>query len=254
MKKRVHVITGHFGSGKTEFSVNYVMDLRKENDKVAILDMDIANPYFRSRERQKLMEDLDIDIHFNTYGFDISEDLPAITATVRAPLENLEYETVVDAGGNDSGARILNQFKKYFVTEDCEMLAVVNANRPDTDSLEGCLEQINSIEVETGIKIDALINNTHMLMETTPEDILKGFELCRKVSEEKKIPVRFTVCERKHLDSLVEAGVKAGYRPVVLEGAGRLPAGFEGKESPEDLYIYPITLQMRPSWLDVQFR
>lgn len=260
MRKRVHVITGHFGSGKTEFSVNYVMDLKKELEKVAILDMDIANPYFRSRERQKQLEDLGIAIHFNTYGYDISEDLPAITATVRAPLENYDYETVVDVGGNDSGARILNQFKKYFVKEDSEMLAVINANRRDSDTLEKCMKQIEDIEVETGIKMDAMINNTHMLRETTPEDILKGFEMGEEIGRIKGIPVKFSTCEKHLIDALCEAAKAKGYDPVVLEGAGHDPeaeknGGVEFAELGKagKLYIYPIELQMRPTWLDVKF-
>ncbi len=260
MGKRVHVITGHFGSGKTEFSVNYVMDLKKELEKVAILDMDIANPYFRSRERQEKLEKLGIAIHFNTYGYDISEDLPAITATVRAPLENYDYETVVDVGGNDSGARILLQFKKYFVKDDSEMLAVINANRPDTDTVEKCINEVESIEEETGIKMDALINNTHMLRETTPEDIIKGFELGEKVKAIKGVPVKFSTCETKYVEALCEAAKKKGYEPVVLEGAGHDPeaaknGGVEFADLGKDgkMYIYPITLQMRPSWLDVQF-
>ena len=100
--KRITAIAGHYGSGKTEFSVNLALDLKKEKDKVAILDMDIANPYFRSRERQKMMEAEGINVIFNTYGFDITEDLPAITAALRGPLENEEFTAVVDVGGNDS--------------------------------------------------------------------------------------------------------------------------------------------------------
>ncbi|MDD6539701.1 MAG: ATP-binding protein, partial [Firmicutes bacterium] len=104
---RTIVIMGHYGSGKTEFSVNLAMSLREEYEKLALLDMDIANPYFRSRERQKQLQDEGISVIFNEYGYDIAEDLPAITAKVRAPLENPEFTTIVDVGGNDSGARII---------------------------------------------------------------------------------------------------------------------------------------------------
>ena len=142
--KRITLIVGHFGSGKTEFSMNLVMDLRKKYDKVAILDMDIANPYFRSRERQTVLEREGIAIHYNSFGYDITEDLPAISATLRAPLENKDYITVVDVGGNDSGARVLNQFKKYFEGDDCEMLCVLNGNRPETETTEGMIEHLTA--------------------------------------------------------------------------------------------------------------
>lgn len=222
--KRITVVAGHFGSGKTEFSVNLAMKLKREHKKVALLDLDIANPYFRSRERQQMLENAGIDIYYNTFGYDITEDLPAISAVLRTPLEDPDCITVVDVGGNDSGARVLKQFKKYFVDEDSEILCVVNANRPETDSAEGMIEHIRSIEEETGLKIDGLINNTHLLMETTPQDVATGYEICAQVSEYTGIPIRWNVCWSEHLEDIVD-----------LE---------EGE-------LYPITLHMRPDWLDL---
>lgn len=228
--KRITAIAGHYGSGKTEFSVNLALDLKKEKDKVAILDMDIANPYFRSRERQKMMEAEGINVIFNTYGFDITEDLPAITAALRGPLENEEFTAVVDVGGNDSGARVLKQFEKYFKRDDCELLCVLNANRPETDTVEGLLEHLHSIEIETGLKFHGLINNTHLLRETTADDIVKGYKLCRQVSDKLGIPIVWNTCREDLLDDL---------KQLIADES------IEGLEN-----IYPIKLYMRPSWLD----
>ena len=228
--KRITAIAGHYGSGKTEFSVNLAFDLKKEKDKVAILDMDIANPYFRSRERQKMMESEGIDVIYNTFGFDITEDLPAITAAMRGPLENTEFTTVVDIGGNDSGARVLKQFEKYFRRDDCELLCVLNANRPETDTVEGMLEHLHSIELETGLKFHGIINNTHLLRETTAADIVKGYKLCKEVSDQLDIPIVWNTCHEKLIDDLND---------LIRQ------EGIEGLEN-----IYPIKLYMRPSWLD----
>ncbi|MEG0291805.1 MAG: ATP-binding protein [Anaerovoracaceae bacterium] len=228
--KRVTLITGHYGSGKTEFSMNLTVDLKKKHDKVAILDLDIANPYFRSRERQKMLEDLGISIQFNSFGYDITEDLPALSATIKTPLENKEYMAVVDVGGDDSGARVLNQFGKYFTKDDSEMLAVINANRPETDNVEGAIMHIRSIEIETGIKMDGIINNTHMLKETTPQDIIKGYRLCQEVSKELDLPIVWNTCRETLLDELNEELQKEGI---------------------QDMIIYPIKLYMRPSWLEL---
>lgn len=228
--KRITAIAGHYGSGKTEFSVNLALDLKKEKNKVAILDMDIANPYFRSRERQKMMEDKDIDVIYNTFGFDITEDLPAISAALRGPLENTEFTTVVDVGGNDSGARVLKQFDKYFRREDCQLLCVLNANRPETDTVEGMLEHLHSIEIETGLKFHGIINNTHLLRETTADDIVKGYGLCKQVSDKLGIPIVWNTCREDLLDDLNQ---------LIADKK------IEGLEN-----IYPIKLYMRPSWLD----
>lgn len=246
MKKRVHSIVGHYGSGKTEFSVNYALDLKKRIENVAIIDMDIANPYFRSRERQKMMEDKGIKVYFNTYGFDITEDLPAISATVRAPLENKDYVTVVDVGGNDSGARIIKQFEKYFREEDARMLAVLNLNRPETDEVETCIKHIRSIETETGIMIDGIINNTHMLRETEVEDMIFGYQQCVEVSKELGIPVVYNTCVGELLDELLSETANMGIRTRIVD----IPNGIDNDGEEGVMYIYPLTLQMRPTWLD----
>ncbi|MEG0391920.1 MAG: ATP-binding protein [Anaerovoracaceae bacterium] len=227
--KRITLIAGHYGSGKTELSVNLVINLKKEIEHVAILDMDIANPYFRSRERQALLEELGIQVHHNSFGYDITEDLPAISAGLKAPLENKAFTTIVDVGGDDSGARVLNQFKKYFSKEDADLFCVINGNRIETDNVEGCIKHVLSIQNETGIKVDGIINNTHMLRETTAEDILSGFALSKAVCEELELPLIFNVCER-HLIQEVKA--------AALD---------KGMDLPE---LYPIDLYMRPSWLD----
>ncbi len=222
--KRITVIAGHFGSGKTEFSVNLAMQLKSEYDKVALLDLDIANPYFRSRERQHMLEEAGIQVHYNTFGYDITEDLPAISAVLRAPLEDPDCVTVVDAGGNDSGARALKQFCKYFNSDDSQLLCVLNANRPETDTAEGMIEHIRSIEEETGMKVDGFINNTHLLMETTVDDVIEGAGLCRQVSLQTGIPVVWNVCWKEHETAARDAGIEN---------------------------LYPIKLYMRPSWLDL---
>ena len=226
--KRITMVTGHYGGGKTEVSVNLAMDLKKEYDKVAILDLDIMNPYFRSRERQKMMEDLGIMVQFNSFGYDITEDLPALSAALKTPLENEEYKAIVDVGGDSDGAKVLNQFRKYFVRGDSELLVVINTNRPETEELEGCLAHIAAIQAETGLKVDGTINNTHLLKETTPQDIIDGYRMCKRIEEQIGVPPRFSTCREDLLEDLKAANAEAGI---------------------DDMEIYPIKLYMRPSWL-----
>jgi signal recognition particle GTPase len=94
--KRIRVIVGHYGSGKTEFSVNYALKLVKLGKKTALTDLDIANPYFRSRERKQLLENEGVKVYSNTFGYDITADLPAITAEIKAPLEDVSCQTIVE--------------------------------------------------------------------------------------------------------------------------------------------------------------
>ena len=221
--KRITVVVGHYGSGKTEFSLNYAIDLAKKGLKVALVDLDIANPYFRSREKQVFLEEMGIEVFSNSFGTDITSDLPALDSRIRAPLEDKSYTVVLDAGGDDSGARILIQYKKYLLDKnDVELLCVINANRAETDTMEGALSHLDRIETETGLLVDGTINNTHMLRETRPEDILRGYELCKQIETEKGIPLKFSTYN------------------VDIELNPEYPG----------MKLYPINLYMRPHWID----
>ena len=227
MDKRIRVITGHYGSGKTEFSVNYALKLAEQGKKTALADLDIANPYFRSRERKLLLEEKGVKVYSNTFDYDITADLPAITARIKTPLEDESCNTVVDAGGDDSGARILIQFEKYFIPQDCDMFCVINGNRPETKTLEGAYRLISSIEEETGLKITGLINNTHLLRETKVDDIIKGYHLCIELSQKLNIPLKYNCCVNGLLEELKAKTV-----------------GFS------EFTVFPMYLYMRDSWLD----
>lgn len=224
--RRIRVIVGHYGSGKTEFSVNYAFRLAEQGHKTALVDLDIANPYFRSRERQRQLEEKGIRVYSNTFGYDITADLPAITAAVKAPLEDPDCQTVVDVGGNDMGARILIQFEKYWKSPDCDLFCVVNANRPETGTAAGAMDHIMRIEKETGLKITGLVNNTHLLRETKPDDVLKGRRICREISEKLGIPVKYDCCAEGLAEELLST-----------------------KET-ENLILFRMKLYMRDSWLD----
>lgn len=225
--KRTRVIVGHYGSGKTEFSVNYALKLAEQGKRNALADLDIANPYFRSRERQQMLEKRGIKVYSNTFGYDITADLPAITASIKSPLEDASFQTIIDAGGDDSGARILIQFDKYLQGDDYDLLCVVNANRPETASVQGALDHIYRIEKETNLKITGLVNNTHLLMETKAEDVIKGYRLCMKLTEKRNIPLKYNCCTERLLEDL-KAKTK----------------GFQ------DFIIFPMRLYMRERWLD----
>ena len=185
--RRVMVVTGHYGSGKTEFCVSLAMRLSRMGygpyEQLALVDLDIANPYFRSRERRVELERAGVGVYGSAYEHEITAELPALGANIRAPLEDANCRVIVDVGGNDSGAVVLNQFGKYFSPEDALFLIVVNANRPETRDLEGALEHLRAIERKTGRAIDGVINNCHLLLETDAACVAKGHALCRALCE-----------------------------------------------------------------------
>ncbi|MGI6752211.1 MAG: ATP-binding protein [Anaerovoracaceae bacterium] len=230
---RITVVAGHYGSGKTEFAVNLALMLSKIKKKIALIDLDIANPYFRSRERQGYLEERGIDVYSNAYKFDITQDLPAIDSAIRMPLADPDCHVVLDVGGDDNGARVLNQFKRFLNPEETETLCVINSNRRETDKPEGALKHLLQIEKETGIRVGGIVSNTHMLRETTAEDIARGARVCKEVLEKLKamgrnVPVKYLCCVRDLVDDFTKE-----YPKLALE---------------QDLF--PMKLYMRPKWLD----
>ena len=219
------IVTGHYGSGKTEFSVSLAMIIAaKRSERTAIIDLDIINPYFRSRERRDMLEENGIAVHGSLYKKEITAEIPALGASVRAPLEDAGCRVIIDAGGNDSGAIVLNQFKRYFTDGDTTMLMIVNANRPETHEAAGVLEHIAAIESITGLSVSGIVNNCHLLRETTADTVRKGHELCKKVSE---MTGKALYCD------CYPAQIVA---PEDLEGLSD--------------NLVPIGLYMRPTWLD----
>ena len=203
----IKIITGHYGSGKTEFSVHFAISLSKLNKRVALVDLDIVNPYFRSREKNMLLNNYGIQVIGSSIGdSNIAADLPAIPAEANFFLESQDYITILDVGGNAEGARVLSRFSKKIKKQNYDMYIVINANRPQTSDLENVQNMIYNIEAVSGLQVNGLINNTHMLKETAEKDILKGFDLCQKVSREMDIPIIYNVIP-EYLNSKINHNV-----------------------------------------------
>jgi len=190
---KVRIICGHYGSGKTEFSLNYAMELNKVEDKVAIADMDIVNPYFRSREKSKFLRDQGIKVISSSID-GTALDIPAVSGEIESLIINKEWNLILDVGGDNVGARALGRHKEYLEKCDYDLFFVINGYRPETQNKEDTITHLKAIEETTGLKVTGLINNTHMMKHTTLEDVLLGQKLANEVSEELNIPIKYISC------------------------------------------------------------
>ena len=226
--RRITVVTGHYGSGKTEFCVSLAMALAKQGfapyERLALADLDIINPYFRSREQEALLQAAGISVYGSAYGHAVTAEIPELAANIRAPLQDRGCLSIIDLGGNDAGAKVLRQFDTQLPPEETMTLCVVNANRPETRDFAGAMAQLEAIERSAGRRIDGLINNTHLLRETDIGCVEKGHGLCLEICE---ATGRFLWCDC-------------------------YPEGIVPEAAMRDRFAHPMPLglYMRPSWID----
>jgi len=189
--KRINIFTGHFGSGKTEVALNYVFNLAAANKKTVIVDFDIVNPFFRTVDAKKKLEDSGIRLISSVYA-NTNVDVPAVPAEINSLFNQKEYKVVLDVGGDDLGAKALSAFKDDIVADDYEMYMVINLKRIMTDSEDKIINMIDEIQESSRIKVTKLVNNTNLLHMSTGEEILEGQAVIESVSKKLGIPVGFT--------------------------------------------------------------
>ena len=199
--KRITIICGHYGSGKTTFSINYALYLRNQTSKdIYIADLDVVNPYFRSREHFDYLKDKNIKV-IGSYLPQSGADLPAVSAEVYTLFDNKNIIGIVDMGGNSAGSLSFATFRDNVDIEETDIIFILNANREENSTLEFALGHFNSIESTLGLKITGIINNTHLMNDTTIEDINKGELISSELLKEKNIPVKFTCINMDFFDN-----------------------------------------------------
>lgn len=192
MGKRIYILAGHYGSGKTNIAVNLALALKKEGKEVKIADLDIVNPYFRTKDSADILKKAGIEL-ISPYFANTNVDLPALPPETYSIFQNKSFTAVIDVGGDDRGAYALGRYVPYILEEDnFEMCFVANFFRPLTQTAEEALEVMREIEAAAGIKFTAIINNSNLGSETTKEHIFSTLEEVKKLSEISSLPILFT--------------------------------------------------------------
>ena len=190
--KRVTLFAGHYGSGKTNIAVNYALALKKAGTDVVIADLDIVNPYFRTKDSADALEKAGIRLISSAYA-NTNLDIPALPQEMYAVTDDRSRHAVLDIGGDDRGATALGRISPAILAEnDYEMLAVVNLYRPLTRTAEDVLEVLREVEEAAHLPFTGIVNNSNLGEETTAEDVLATVEEVQRLSELSGLPVRFT--------------------------------------------------------------
>ena len=195
----VVLFTGNYGSGKTEVAVNYTAHFARSGVATKIVDLDLVNPYFRCREAREQLEAIGVAV-VAPGGELHSADLPILLPQVRGAIEHNTGLSVLDVGGDNVGATVLAGLVKSFTRSGYEMNFVLNKNRPFTGTVEGALQMMSEIETASGLKITAIVSNTHLMDETTPDMIVEGVGFAQTVAAAKGVKFAFVAIEQRLLD------------------------------------------------------
>ncbi len=187
--KRLTLFAGHYGSGKTNIAVNYALRLAGEGKKVCIGDLDIVNPYFRTKDSQQVLEQAGVTLISPQFA-NSNVDLPALPAESYRLVEDRSTYGIMDIGGDDRGAYALGRFVPAILREnDYRMIFVANCYRPLTRTPEDAMEVMREIETACGLQFTDIINNSNLATETTAQTVLDSRAYVEKLSSLSGLPV-----------------------------------------------------------------
>ncbi len=195
---KIKILVGHTGSGKSEIAINLAIQSALRNYKVALMDLDIVNPYFCIRDIKEILKrKYNIDV-FSSLGEYRNAELMVLSKDIKEALINDNSIIIIDVGGDKEGAKVLKQYTNLVKRYTYEVNFVINTLRSDTRSLDQIIYYIKTIEKTSSLKVSNLICNTNLIDETTIDDILLGEKLVESASKELNIPFITTVIERKY--------------------------------------------------------
>ena len=200
--KRLTILCGHYGSGKTNVAVNLAFKLREQHERVTVADLDIVNPYFRTKDSMKEFDERGIRLICSPYA-NSNVDIPALPQELYSVTDDKGQTVVLDIGGDDRGALALGRLAEQIKAEgDYAMLMVINRFRPLTPDVPSTLEVMREIEAACGIPFTGLVNNSNLGEETTAADVLGSMTYANEVAKATSLPLVMTTVKDDLYDAL----------------------------------------------------
>ena len=187
---RVTVVCGHYGTGKTNLSINLALDAARGGEKVTLIDMDVVNPYFRSSDYADILTREGIRVLGPNFA-NSNLDTPSLPASIGDAISDGE-RVIIDVGGDDAGATALGVYSRKLANSEPDVMYVINRYRSQTTSAEEAVGILREIEGAARIRASCIVNNSHLKQHTTAETILDSVPFAEDVSEMTGLPIRFT--------------------------------------------------------------
>lgn len=189
--KKYSVIVGHYGSGKTNFSINYALKNAENGKSVAVVDLDIVNPYFRSADLENVLSESGIRLISPLFA-NTNLDIPALTLELR---QIPEERVIIDVGGDSSGAVALARYSDFFreISDEIECIYIINMYRLGTETIDEAVEIMREIEHSSGLTVNTVVNNSNLGAETSAKVVEKSSAYAEKFCEATALPLKYTI-------------------------------------------------------------
>lgn len=200
--KRLTLLCGHYGSGKTNVAVNLAFHLKKQYNNLVVADLDIVNPYFRTKDSIKDFNERGIELICSEYA-NTNVDIPALPADMYRLTTDKNLTAIIDVGGDDRGAYALGRLVPEIKSENnFDMLMVINGYRPLTPDAQSTIEVMREIETACGLKFTGLVNNSNIGAETTAQNVINSIGYASEVSQVSGLPIVLTTVKAELYDEL----------------------------------------------------
>jgi hypothetical protein len=199
--KGIVVVVGNYGSGKTEICINLAVHRRHAGLDVCIADLDLVNPYFRTREAKGPLAEMGIELVLPPDEY-LQADLPILSPLVAGMIRQPAELTLLDVGGDDAGATVLATLEDVLKNKPVRVLQVVNPLRPFTETFEGCQKIRKQIEQAAKLTVDGIIGNANLIDETSAGEIYDGYEFVNGLSEQSGLALEFITVARELLPEI----------------------------------------------------
>ena len=194
LERRVTVVCGHYGTGKTNLSINLALDCARHGEDVTLVDLDVVNPYFRSADYADVLTENGVRVVGPNFA-NTNLDTPSLPAAVRSTIAE-GSRVIVDVGGDDAGATALGVYCRTLAEAEPDVVYVVNRYRSMTTHADEAVQILAEIEAMSHLKATCVANNSHLKRETTEATILDSMGFAEEVASATGLPLRFTTAPR----------------------------------------------------------
>jgi nitrogenase subunit NifH len=197
MFKRIAIICGHYGSGKTNLALNLAVGMQSRGERVTVVDLDIVNPYFRSADYAQMLQSRGIKV-IGTGTSGTTVDAPALSAEVLTVFDKTDERIIIDVGGDDAGAFALGRYsKKIYAQGDFDMLYVVNKYRKLISTPQEAVDLLREVESASGVRATGIVNNSHLAGLTTAQDIVSSIPYAQRTAVLAGLPLVMTTAPKE---------------------------------------------------------